>query len=170
MLVVWLVYGKPDLSMMMPGTLAGLVAITAPCAYVSPAASMLIGAVALLDRVHMDDPVGAVPVHAMNGIWGTLAVGIWGKKSLGLARGGLLHGGGQQRGYRESYRGVMTEVNLLKQVRLEIAVNESFVKPTVDAIIRGARTGEIGDGKIFVVDLGECVRIRTGETGGDAIG
>ena len=79
-------------------------------------------------------------------------------------------GCGQQKGYHESYRGVATEINLLKKVRLEIAVNEKFLQPTVDAIIRGARTGEIGDGKIFVLDLVECVRIRTGETGGEAIG
>ena len=79
-------------------------------------------------------------------------------------------GCGQQRGYTESYRGVAMEVNLLKKVRLEIAVNEDFVQPTIDAIIKGARTGEIGDGKIFVLDLGECIRIRTGETGGGAIG
>jgi nitrogen regulatory protein P-II 1 len=79
-------------------------------------------------------------------------------------------GCGQQKGYRESYRGVVMEVNLLKKVRLEIAVNEGFVQPTVDAIIRGARSGEIGDGKIFILDLAECIRIRTGETGGEAIG
>ena len=79
-------------------------------------------------------------------------------------------GCGQQKGYHESYRGVDIEVNLLKKVRLEIAVNEDFVQPTIDAIIKGARTGEIGDGKIFIVDLVECVRIRTGEAGGVAIG
>jgi nitrogen regulatory protein P-II 2 len=79
-------------------------------------------------------------------------------------------GCGQQKGYHESYRGVDVEVNLLKKVRLEIAVNEDYVKPTVEAIIKGARTGEIGDGKIFILDLGECIRIRTGETGGVAIG
>ena len=79
-------------------------------------------------------------------------------------------GCGQQKGYHESYRGVDIEVNLLKKVRLEIAVNEDFVQPTVDAIIKGARTGEIGDGKIFIVDLVECIRIRTGETGNVAIG
>jgi len=79
-------------------------------------------------------------------------------------------GCGQQRGYHESYRGVDFEVNLLKKIRLEIAVNESFVEPTVDAIIKGARTGTIGDGKIFVQDLPECIRIRTGERGNDAIG
>jgi len=79
-------------------------------------------------------------------------------------------GCGQQKGYHETYRGAGIEVNLLKKVRLEIAVNDSFVKPTVDAIIEGARTGVIGDGKIFILDLPECIRIRTGETGGEAIG
>jgi len=79
-------------------------------------------------------------------------------------------GCGQQKGYHESYRGVDTEVNLLKKIRLEIAVNEDFIEKTVQAIIKGARTGNIGDGKIFIIDLVECIRIRTGETGGVAIG
>ena len=79
-------------------------------------------------------------------------------------------GCGQQKGYHESYRGVDIEVNLLKKVRLEIAVNEDFVQRAVDAIIRGARSGDIGDGKIFITDLGECIRIRSGETGSVAIG
>jgi nitrogen regulatory protein P-II 1 len=79
-------------------------------------------------------------------------------------------GCGQQKGYTEQYRGVETEVNLLKKVRIEIAVNDNFVKPTVDAIIRGARSGEIGDGKIFILPIEECIRIRTGETGSAAIG
>jgi nitrogen regulatory protein P-II 2 len=79
-------------------------------------------------------------------------------------------GCGEQRGYTESYRGVMEEVNLLKKVRIEIAVNEDFVEPTIKAIIKGAKTGNIGDGKIFVVDLPECIRIRTGERGSKAIG
>jgi len=79
-------------------------------------------------------------------------------------------GCGQQMGYQESYRGIPIEVNLLKKVRIEIAVNEDFVKPTIDAIIKGARTGNIGDGKIFVVNLEECIRIRSGETGAEAIG
>jgi nitrogen regulatory protein P-II 1 len=65
---------------------------------------------------------------------------------------------------------VDVEVNLLKKVRLEIAVNEDFVERTVEAIVRGAKTGQIGDGKIFVIDLPQCIRIRTGETGGVAIG
>lgn len=79
-------------------------------------------------------------------------------------------GCGQQKGYHESYRGVGLEVNLLKKVRLEIAVNDNFVEKTVKAIIEGAKTGQIGDGKIFVLDLPECIRIRTGEKGSDAIG
>ncbi len=79
-------------------------------------------------------------------------------------------GCGQQKGYHETYRGADMEVNLLKKVRLEIAVNDAFVKPTIDAIVKGARTGKIGDGKIFVTELTECIRIRTGETGGAAIG
>lgn len=79
-------------------------------------------------------------------------------------------GCGQQKGYTETYRGVVHEVNLLKKVRLDIAVNDNFVKPTIDAIIKGARSGKIGDGKIFVLPLEQCVRIRTGETDGEAIG
>jgi nitrogen regulatory protein P-II 2 len=79
-------------------------------------------------------------------------------------------GCGQQMGYTEQYRGAVTEVNLLKKVRLDIAVNEDFVQPTIEAIIKSARTGNIGDGKIFVTDLLQCIRIRTGETGREAIG
>jgi nitrogen regulatory protein P-II 1 len=79
-------------------------------------------------------------------------------------------GCGQQKGYHETYRGVDVEVNLLKKTRLEIAVNADFVQPTIDAIIKGARTGNIGDGKILVISLERCVRIRTGEEGNDAIG
>ena len=79
-------------------------------------------------------------------------------------------GCGEQHGYEESYRGIKFEVNLLKKVRLEIAVNEEFVEKTVNAIIEGARTGKIGDGKIFVLDLAECIRIRTGDKGNAAIG
>ena len=79
-------------------------------------------------------------------------------------------GCGQQKGYHESYRGVDYEVNLLKKIRIEIAVNDDYLDPTVEAIIEGARTNTIGDGKIFVLDLPECIRIRTGETGSEAIG
>ena len=79
-------------------------------------------------------------------------------------------GCGEQHGYEESYRGIKFEVNLLKKVRLEIAVNEDFVEKTINAIVEGAKTGQIGDGKIFVLDLPECIRIRTGDKGNKAIG
>ncbi len=79
-------------------------------------------------------------------------------------------GCGQQKGFTETYRGVIQEVNLLKKVRLEIAVSKNFVEPTINAIIAGAKTGNIGDGKIFVLDLPDCIRIRTGERGKNAIG
>lgn len=103
MFFAWHKFGKPDLSMTMNGALAGLVAITASCAYVVPGEAVIIGAIGgivvvlgtiLLDKLRIDDPVGAVPVHFMNGIWGTLAVGIFGHKALGLANNGLAHGGG----------------------------------------------------------------------------
>ena len=79
-------------------------------------------------------------------------------------------GCGRQKGRTEVYRGRKETGGLLKKVKLEIAVNEAFVKPTIDAIMRGAKTGKIGDGKIFVLDLNECVRIRTEERGEVAIG
>ena len=79
-------------------------------------------------------------------------------------------GCGEQLGYTETYRGLREEINLLKKIRLEIAVNEDFVEPTIKAIIKGAKTGNIGDGKIFIVDLPECIRIRTGQRGSEAIG
>jgi len=79
-------------------------------------------------------------------------------------------GCGQQKGYHESYRGADVEVNLLKKIRIDIAVNNDFVQPTIDAIIKGARTGKIGDGKIFVLEMQDCIRIRTGEKGSEAIG
>ncbi len=81
-----------------------------------------------------------------------------------------VRGCGQQMGYTESFRGQVVDVNLLPKIKLEIAVNEDFVQPTIDAIIRGARTGNIGDGKIFILPLEQCIRIRTGETGSEAIG
>ena len=81
-------------------------------------------------------------------------------------------GCGAQVGKTETYygTGTVTDGNLLDRVRFEIAVNDDYVKPTLEAIMKGARTGNIGDGKIFVVPLEECIRIRTGETGRLAIG
>ena len=97
MVTIWLFAGKPDLGMTMNGCLAGLVAITASCRYVDPAAALAIGAIGgvivvlgtvLLDKLRIDDPVGAFPVHGMNGIWGTLSVGLF------ATDGGLFYGGG----------------------------------------------------------------------------
>lgn len=79
-------------------------------------------------------------------------------------------GHGRQKGVDEFYRGSKETGNLLRKLRLDIAVNENFVDPTIKAIIKGARTGKIGDGKIFVVDLPRCIRIRTGDEGSEAIG
>ena len=79
-------------------------------------------------------------------------------------------GCGQQKGYSENYRGIVQEINLVKKVRIEIAVNEDYTDRTIKAIIKGAKTGQIGDGKIFVHDLQQCIRIRTEEEGQEAIG
>ena len=79
-------------------------------------------------------------------------------------------GCGRQKGRTEIYRGRKETGGMLKKVRLEIAVNDNFVAQAVDSIVKGAKTGAIGDGKIFVLDLNECVRIRTGEKGNQAIG
>jgi len=102
MATVWKRFGKPDLSMTMNGALAGLVAITAPCAFIEPWAAIVTGAAAgylvvrgieLLDKLQIDDPVGAFPVHGICGVWGTLCIGIFGKASLGLANNGFVYSG-----------------------------------------------------------------------------
>jgi nitrogen regulatory protein P-II 2 len=83
-----------------------------------------------------------------------------------------VQGFGRQKGHTETFRGHELSVNLLRKVMLKIAVNEDFVEPTVNAIIKGGRSGasgEIGDGKIFVLPLEDCIRIRTGERGTEAI-
>jgi nitrogen regulatory protein P-II 2 len=79
-------------------------------------------------------------------------------------------GSGRQKGYSDDYLGNIKEVNLRKKLRIEIAVEDESVEPTIKAIVKGAQTGRIGDGKIFVHELSECVRIRTGERSEIAIG
>ncbi len=79
-------------------------------------------------------------------------------------------GHGRQKGVTEVYRGAKETGNLLRKIRLEIAVNDNYLEPAIQAIVKGAKTRETGDGKIFVLDLKECVRIRTGERGSVAIG
>ncbi|HWR98514.1 MAG TPA: P-II family nitrogen regulator [Candidatus Methanoperedens sp.] len=92
------------------------------------------------------------------------------EKEIHLVTVSQVLGRGRQKGIAEVYRSHKEPGNLLKKVKLEIAVNEQYLAPTIEAITAGARTGQIGDGKIFVLDLSEVVRIRTGETGGPAIG
>jgi nitrogen regulatory protein P-II 1 len=80
-----------------------------------------------------------------------------------------VRGFGRQKGHTEMYRGTEYTVDFVPKVKLEIAVDDGKVQTAIDTIVKAAQTGQIGDGKIFVSDLGEAVRIRTGETGGDAL-
>jgi Amt family ammonium transporter len=103
MITVWTKYGKPDTSMSLNGALAGLVAVTAPCANISPLSAIIIGGIAgvlvvlsvdFLDKkLHIDDPVGAISVHGICGAWGTLAAGLFAEEAYGGVNG-LLFGGG----------------------------------------------------------------------------
>ncbi len=92
------------------------------------------------------------------------------KEDVNLITVNEVLGHGRQMGVTEVYRGVKEMGNLLRKIQLLIAVNDSFVEPTIRAIVKGGKTGETGDGKIFVMPLEECVRIRTEERGGVAIG
>ena len=109
--------------------------------------------------------IAYIQPHKLNDVKQALFKADVGKMSVTNAMGC-----GEQQGYQESYRGVKFEVNLLKKVRIEIAVNDDFVDKTIEAIIAGAQSGQIGDGKIFVIDLVECIRIRTKEKGKQAVG
>ena len=92
------------------------------------------------------------------------------EKEIHLVTVSTVMGRGRQKGIAAVYRSHKEAGSLLKKVKLEIVVNDDFVKPALDAVTKGARTGEIGDGKIFVLNLEECMRIRTGETGHVAVG
>ena len=325
MIFTWIKYGKPDVSMCLNASLAGLVAITAPCDVTDALGAIIIGAVAgllvvfgvwLLDHVlHIDDPVGAVAVHCMNGIWGTLAVGLFatdtapgysianasGKTLTGVFYGGgfellglqlvgfisvaawtavtitvtflvikaivglrvvreeeilgldvtehglpsayagfamqpedieegsepivvsgdtpvaeaipvkkvpsfdegtqkftkveiickesrfevlktammelgitgmtVSHvlGCGVQKGKPEYYRGVQVEANLLPKIQIDIVVSKVPVRSVIETAKKILYTGHIGDGKIFVYDVENVVKVRTGEEGFDAL-
>ena len=325
MIFTWIKYGKPDVSMCLNASLAGLVAITAPCDVTDALGAIIIGAVAgllvvfgvwLLDYVlHIDDPVGAVAVHCMNGIWGTLAVGLFatdtapgysianasGKTLTGVFYGGgfellglqlvgfisvaawtavtitvtflvikaivglrvdreeeilgldvtehglpsayagfamqpedieegsepivvsgdtpvaeaipvkkvpsfdegtqkftkveiickesrfealktammelgitgmtVSHvlGCGVQKGKPEYYRGVQVEANLLPKIQIDIVVSKVPVRSVIETAKKVLYTGHIGDGKIFVYDVENVVKVRTGEEGFDAL-
>jgi nitrogen regulatory protein P-II 1 len=92
------------------------------------------------------------------------------EKEIHLVTVSNVIGRGRQQGIAEVYRSHKEPGNLLKKVKLEMAVNDEYVEPAVEAITSGAKSGEMGDGKIFIMELEECLRIRTGETGHDAIG
>ncbi len=315
MIFTWIKYGKPDVSMCLNASLAGLVAITAPCDVTDASGAVAIGVVAgllvcfgvwLMDNVlHIDDPVGAVAVHMMNGIWGTIAVGLFANPSVpgasevgaGLFYGGGFHllgiqfagfasvscwtvitmtivflvikaifglrvtaeeeilgldklehgidtsyagfqsqfspeeieeareahvdlhiekavpvirsstsdkaikevvivtrqskfdalktemnkigvtgmtvsrvmGCGLQKGAPEYYRGVPVEINLVPKIKVEIVVSEVPVEKVIDSARKALYTGHIGDGKIFVHDVENAVKVRTGESGYDAL-
>lgn len=109
--------------------------------------------------------IAYIQPHRLTEVKDALAAAGVGKMSVTNALGC-----GQQMGYEENYRGNKMSVNLLKKVRLEIAVNDDYLQKTVDTIIDAANTGTIGDGKIFVIDLADCYRIRTRERGKAAIG
>ncbi len=106
MFTAWIVLKKPDASMTLNGALAGLVAITAPCDIVTPVGALIIGAISgvlvvfsvlFIDRIGVDDPVGAISVHLVNGVWGTLACGLFGAEAvlkIADSNSGLFYGGG----------------------------------------------------------------------------
>lgn len=80
-----------------------------------------------------------------------------------------VRGFGRQKGHVESYRGVEYTVDLLPKIKVEVITSDDKVQTVTETILNSARTGEIGDGKIFVVDLADCIRIRTGESGDGAV-
>lgn len=92
------------------------------------------------------------------------------KHDINLITVSEVMGHGRQKGITEVYRGVKEMGNLLRKIRLDIAVNDDYVETTISAILKGAKSGKLGDGKIFVLDLDQCIRIRTEEKGPDAIG
>jgi nitrogen regulatory protein PII len=274
MFTSWFALKKPDLSMALNGILAGLVGITANADVVSVGSSIIIGliagiivvfAITFFDKSKIDDPVGAISVHGVCGIWGTLAVAIFAdgfdfmvqlkgallvsvfafafayvvfsvlkalweyalakrKKIVGLTLPSMvkkptptkaLHsrpinltrkknimklvkavikpfkleevkdalseigvegmtvsevkGFGRQKGHTEIYRGSEYTVDFLPKVKIEIGVADDLTDKVVDAIVGAAQTGKIGDGKIFILPMEECVRIRTGEKGDEAL-
>ena len=160
MITIWILGGKPDLGMTMNGCLAGLVAITAPCACVAPWAAIAIGGVGgvivvcgtvLLDRIHVDDPVGAVPVHGMNGIWGTLAVGLFGLTNYGgvetgLGSAGLFTGGGaRQLGIQAMGGFVSAGFSLVAMGIVFFAIKKAIgLRVSRDEELRGLDIGEHG--------------------------
>jgi Amt family ammonium transporter len=155
LIMVWTRFGKPDLSMAMNGALAGLVGVTAPCAFVEPWAACLIGlssgiivvlGVELLDKLQIDDPVGAVPVHGMCGIWGTLCVGIFGKAALGLPNDGFIYSGNPMQFGIQMVGSISTVVFVLTTMGLIFKMIDATVGLRVSRTeeLRGLDIGEHG--------------------------
>lgn len=109
--------------------------------------------------------VAIIQPHRLEEVLGELY-----EEEINLVTVSEVMGHGRQKGVTEVYRGVKEMGNLLRKIRLDIAVNDNFVEPAIKAIIKGAKSGEVGDGKIFVMDLDQCIRIRTEEKGSKAIG
>jgi Amt family ammonium transporter len=155
LITVWMKVKKADLSMTMNGALAGLVAVTAPCAFVDPWAAIVIGfaggiivvlGVFLLDKIHIDDPVGAVPVHGMCGVWGTLSLGIFGQQALGLPNQGLLYGGGLVQLGIQALGSLSTAAFILVAMGLVFKVIDLTIglRVSVEEEYRGLDIGEHG--------------------------
>lgn len=234
MIFTWIRYGKPDVSMCLNASLAGLVAITAPCDVTDTTGAIIIGAVAgvlvvfgvwFCDNVaHVDDPVGAVAVHCVNGIWGTIAVGLFATSTVPESTiNGLFYGGGFrqlgiqiigvisvlawtavnmiiarlsryerlknalnelgvtgmtvtqvmgcgiQKGAGEKYRGVEVDATVLPKVKVEVIVGNIPVSKVIETAKKTLYTGHVGDGKIFVYNVQQVVKVRTGEENLDAL-
>ncbi|MFQ5604095.1 MAG: ammonium transporter [bacterium] len=153
MFTAWGKFGKPDLALTLNGALAGLVAITAPCSVVTPGSAIYIGGIGgvlcilgvrWLDRLRIDDPVGAVPVHGLNGVWGTLAVGLFGQIALGAPHDGLFYGGGfLQLGIQSL--GIFAVI-------IFVVASMWLIFKTIDALV-GLRVSEVDE--LRGLDIGE---------------
>ncbi len=152
--------------MTLNGSLAGLVAITAGCDVVTPMGAFFIGLIAavvgvfgivFVEKVRkVDDPVGAIGVH-----------GLCGATCMTVTQ---VLGYGVQRGHHSYYRGVrLDDVRLLPKVKVEVIVSKVPVQTVIDAARQALYTGHVGDGKIFVYDVKDTIRVRTGEQGYDAL-
>ena len=117
------------------------------------------------ERIHMKLIVAIIRPEKLDDVQQALS-----QVEVYLMTASDVRGCGRQRGFKENYRGTEGVIRLLSKVKLEIAVNEDFVLPAVNAIKKAAHSGNIGDGKIFVLPLEEAYRIRTGEEGTAAIG
>jgi Amt family ammonium transporter len=184
MLVMWLKFGKPDASMTANGMLAGLVSITAPAAFVEAWAALIIGAIggALVvlsvlfveRKLKVDDPCGAISVHGTCGLWGVLSLGLLADGTYGIGWNGV--GAMAVKGVTGLFFGDASQllaqlIGIVTVIVWAFGLSYIFFKilemvvSVIDTIIKSAQTGEIGDGKIFVYNIEEAVRIRTGEKG-----